>query len=89
MLKKHDVFYTSVLLEVTWYEPLYNMCIASWDLNVAQMNVQHTLIWELMLYKFKPGYNAAEATKNICSAEGEAAVDCSTITRCLKKFHLG
>ena len=27
VLKKHDVFYTSVILEVTWYEPLYNIYI--------------------------------------------------------------
>ena len=26
-LKKYDVFYTSVILEVTWYEPLYNKYI--------------------------------------------------------------
>ena len=24
VLKKHDVFYTSAIPEVTWYEPLYN-----------------------------------------------------------------
>ena len=24
MLKKHDVFYTSMIPEVTWYKPLYN-----------------------------------------------------------------
>ena len=25
VLKKHDVFYSSEILEVTWYEPLYNI----------------------------------------------------------------
>ena len=35
------------------------------DLKTAQMNVQHNLIQELMLYKFKLGYNTEEAIKNI------------------------
>ena len=29
------------------------------------------LIQELLLYKFEVGYNAMEATKNICFAKGE------------------
>ena len=56
------------------------------DLKAAQKNVQHSLIWEHMLYKFKLGHNAMEATKNIFCAKGESAVDCSTVTRSLKKF---
>ena len=35
------------------------------DLKAAQMNKQCSLIWELMLYEFKLGNNAAEATKNV------------------------
>ena len=41
---------------------LYSIC----DLKIALINMQHSLIWKLMLYKFKLGYNAIEATKNIC-----------------------
>ena len=33
------------------------------DLKSAQMNVQHSLIQELMLYQFKQGHNAVEETK--------------------------
>ena len=38
-----------------------------------------------MLSEFKLGYNAAEATKNICYAKGEGAVDHSTVTRWFEK----
>ena len=41
------------------------------DLKSAQMNMQHSLIWEL--YKFKLGYDAMEATKNNCM-KGEGTV---------------
>ena len=41
-----------------------------------------------MLYKFKLGHNATEATKNICSAKGEGTVDHSTVNRWLEKFCL-
>ena len=53
------------------------------------MNIQCILTGELLLYKFKLGYNAAQATKNICCVEGESAVNHSTVTRWLKKFHFG
>ena len=36
-----------------------------YDLKATQMNMQCKLIWELMLYKFRMGYNAAEAIKII------------------------
>ena len=29
VLKKHDVFYSSEIPEVTWYEPLYNRGLLS------------------------------------------------------------
>ena len=58
------------------------------NLKATQMNVQCGLIWELMLYKFKLGYRAAEVTKKIC-AKCEGAVDHSAVTRQLKKFCLG
>ena len=59
------------------------------DLKAAQMNVQHSLIRKLMLYEFEPGHNATEATKNICFAKGEGAVDHNTVTRWFKKFRSG
>ena len=39
------------------------------------MNMQNNLIWELMLDKFKLGYKTIEATKIICCAKDEGAVD--------------
>ena len=50
------------------------------------MDVQCSLIRELLLYEFKLGHNAAETIKIICCAKGEAAADRSTVTRWLKKF---
>ena len=47
------------------------------------MNVKHSL-----LRVFELGHNVMEATKNICCAKGEAAVDHSTVTRWVKKFRL-
>ena len=52
------------------------------------MNVQRKLIQELMLNVFKLDHNALEATKNVCYAKGESAVDLCTVTRWFKKFHL-
>ena len=37
---------------------LYSMC----DLKAAQMIVQCSLTWELILYEFELGYNSVEAT---------------------------
>ena len=41
-----------------------------------------------MLYKFKLGYNTLKTSKNICYANGEVAVDHSTISRWWKKLFL-
>ena len=41
-----------------------------------------------MFYKFKLGHNAVEATRNICCAKGEDAINYATITRWFKKFCL-
>ena len=35
------------------------------DLKAAKMNMQSSLIQDLMVYEFKLGYNAVEATKSI------------------------
>ena len=51
-------------------------------LNAAWRNVQCSLI----LYAIELGYNATEATTNICCAKSEDTIDHSTITRWLKKF---
>ena len=50
------------------------------------MNVPHSLIWKLMLYKLKLGHNAGETIKKICYAKGEGTVGYSTVTRWFKKF---
>ena len=55
---------------------LHSMC----DLKAAQINVQRCLIWELMPYEFELVHNTVEATKNICCAKGEGAVDHRTVT---------
>ena len=52
--------------------------------QAAQLNVQHSLIWELILYKFKPGHNTA--AENNCWAKGEDAVDHSIKSRWFRKF---
>ena len=70
---------------LTHYSELYSAC----DLKASQLNVQHTLIHELMPYKFKLCHNAAEATKNISCAKSECEVDHSTVTRWFKKFSSG
>ena len=59
------------------------------DLKVAQINIQHSLIWELRLYNFELVHNTVEATKNICCVVDEGAVDHSTVTRWWKEFCLG
>ena len=64
---------------------LHSMC----DLKAVRMNMQSSLIWELMLYKFEVDYNAVVATKKIYCVKDEGTVDYSTITSWLKKFHLG
>ena len=53
------------------------------------MNVRRSLIRQLMLYEFELSHNAAEATKNICFAKGEDAVDHDTVTSWFEKFLSG
>ena len=48
------------------------------------MKVQITLIWDLMLYEFELGHDAAEATKNICLEKSEGVVN-----SWLKAFRFG
>ena len=62
--------------EQTHGQFFHSMC----DLKAIQMNIQLSLIWEIILYKFKLGYNTQKTTKNIFCAKGEGAVDCSTVT---------
>ena len=50
------------------------MCVCVCDLKAALMNVQCCLIQEFILYKFKQGYNAKEATPNISCSKGEGSV---------------
>ena len=56
-------------------------------LKATQVNVQCNLILELMLFEFKLGYNTSEATKSICCAKDDGAVDRSTVNRWFKKLH--
>ena len=53
------------------------------------MNVQSSIIWELALYRFELGHNAAEVTKNILCMKVKGAVDYSIVTRLFKEFCLG
>ena len=69
-----------MVMVIEW---LYNNC------KTIQMNGQHSLIQELMLYKFKLGCNAVEATKKSCCAKDEGAVDQGIVIRLFMYFHLG
>uniref|UniRef100_A0A0K0EXH0 HTH_48 domain-containing protein n=1 Tax=Strongyloides venezuelensis TaxID=75913 RepID=A0A0K0EXH0_STRVS len=42
-----------------------------------------------MLYEFQQGYNATEATKNLCNVLGEGVVDVRTVQRWFSKFRKG
>ena len=64
---------------------LHSVC----DFKAAQMNVQRSLHWELMLYESELSHNAVEVIKNNCCAKSDITVDYSIVTRCLKKFHSG
>ena len=44
------------------------LCIASLDAWAIKMDVQRSLIGELIPYEFEMGYKSTEATKNICCA---------------------
>ena len=45
------------------------------DLKAALINMQYSLIQELILCKFKLGHNATVATENIYCIKGEGAID--------------
>ena len=51
-----------------------------YNLKAAQMNMQHSLIQQLMLYELKLGHYTAEVTKNIYWAKSEGTLDHSTVT---------
>ena len=50
-----------------------------YDFKAAQMNIQCSLIQELMVYEFKLGHDAMETTKKICCVKGEGTVDYSIL----------
>ena len=58
-------------------------------LKATQMNIQLSLVRELMLYEFRLGHNDVEATKNICCVKSEGMVHYNRVTRWFKKFCLG
>ena len=64
---------------MTSYALLYPMC----NLKAAYMNVQHSLILQLMLLEFKLSHNVEEAVKILC-AKGEGIV--SLVIRWFKIF---
>ena len=78
----HRVGSIEVVGVLTCCALLHFMC----DLKAAQINMQCSLIWELMLYEFKLCYDSAEATKNISCTKGEGIVDHSTVTRWFINF---
>ena len=64
---------------------LHSIC----DLKAVQMNLQCSLIWELMLYEFEQGHDTMEVTKNICCMKSESPVVHRRVTRWFKKFCSG
>ena len=54
-----------------------------------QMNMQCSLIQELMVYEIRRCHNAIETSKDIYCAKEEGTVDYSTKTKWFKKSHLG
>ena len=65
-------------------------CIGSLHLwlKSAKINVQQNIIWQLRRYEIELNPNNVKATKNICSAKGDLAVDHNVIIRYLKKKRL-
>ena len=55
-------------------------------LKAAHMNIQCSLVQELMLYETELGYNAAEPSKKIC-VEDEGTIDDHTVTRWFNKIY--
>ena len=60
--------------------PLTNSALPHFvhDLKATLMNLQQSLIQELMYYKFKLGHNITEKNKNTFYMKGEIAVDLNT-----------
>ena len=56
------------------------------DLTATQMNIQHSLILELMFYKFELSHKTTEATKSICCTKDEGVLYYRTITRWLNPY---
>ena len=82
----HAVVGSIVIVDALMFYALLHFM---YDLKATQINVQCSLIWELMLYEFELDPNAAEATKNICCAKDGGTVDNSRVTRWLKIVCLG
>ena len=61
----------TVISVLTCYALLHSM----WDLKAQQMNIQQSLIWDLILYKFELNHNAIEETKKIYCTKDKHAVD--------------
>ena len=59
------------------------------DFKATQINIQHSLIQEVMIYVFEHCQNAMEEIKNIYCAQGEGIVNHCCLTSRLKKFFLG
>lgn len=53
------------------------------------MSDQRLKIRQLLQYEYQLGHNAAEATKNICNAEGADSLNDSTARRWFQKFREG
>ena len=58
-------------------EFLHSVC----DVKATQMNMQHNLIQELVLYEFELSHNTIKFTKNICCTKWERVID-----HCTKDF---
>ena len=72
-----DVIVSILVVDMLiYFALLYSEC----NLKATQMNRQHSLIQEHMFYTFELGYNAMEATRNICCVKHEDTVDHSTVT---------
>ena len=56
------------------------------DLKVKLMNMQLSLIWELILYELELGHNDHDETDNVYYAKCECTDDHSIVNRGFKKF---
>ena len=82
-LKKNHTFtfLTKIIHSIVIGGSLTRCTLLHCDLKAAEMNVQHSLIRELIFYKFKLGSNAWQTAKNICCVKGKDTVDHSSVTR--------